>query len=53
MTYKKLWKQQHPDKNFDSAGCRDKEFPELLQLSKNCDDKRCSQCWNEECREEE
>jgi hypothetical protein len=53
MTYKELWKKQNPDKNFDTAGCRDYEFSELLQVSKNCDDKRCTSCWDEECEKEE
>lgn len=51
MTYKDFWKKQHPDKTFDKAGCRDYEFPELLQISKNCDDKRCCDCWNEKKEE--
>jgi hypothetical protein len=49
MTYKELWIKQNPNKDFETAKCRDIEF----NLTTNCGNKRCKKCWDEEVPESE
>ena len=48
-TYKEIWIEKYPDRDFETSGCRDNEFK--INQDILCGDERCKDCWNEEIPE--